>query len=131
MKRKLRILFACVENSFRSQMAEAIANYFFSDKIKAESAGSSPAGKVHPNTIKILDEIGIDTSNLYSKGFKDLKKPQYDYIITMGCKDKCPFYPAKAALEWEFPDIKTGPIEKIRKLRTDIKNKIKELVSAD
>lgn len=126
--KKLKILFACVENSFRSIMSEAIANHFFSDKIDAESAGSKPSGKVHPNTIKVLEELGIDTSSLHSNGFNDVKEKIYDYIITMGCKDACPFYPAKASLEWDLPDIKNGPIEEIRKLTDEIKTRIEDLI---
>ncbi len=126
---KTKILFVCVENSFRSQMAEAIANHFFSDKVIAESAGSSPSGKVHPNAILVLEEIGINTSSLYSKGFNDVKLKKYDYVITMGCKDKCPFYPSKKMIEWELPDIKNNPLPEIKKLRDLIKEKIKNLLS--
>ncbi len=129
MSEKIKILFACVENSFRSQLAEAIANHFFSDKIIAESAGSAPIGKVHPNTLAVLNDMGINTSSLYSKGFNEVKLKNYDYVITMGCKDKCPFYPAKANLEWELPDIKNNPIEDIKKLAEDIKKRINDLLS--
>lgn len=126
--KKIKILFACVENSFRSQIAEGVAKTYFSDYIDAYSAGSKPSGKIHPNAVKVLDEIGYDASKSNSKGFMDLEEQEFDYLITMGCGDVCPFYPAKEDLNWELPDIKNEPVEKIRSLREDIKIRISELI---
>lgn len=127
-KSKIKILYICVENSFRSQMAEALTNHFFSDKAIAESAGSNPIEKVNPNAMQVLSELGIDMSNAKSKGFNDVQLKQYDYVVTMGCKDTCPYYPAKENIEWELPDIKNNPIEDIRNLRDTIKTNIKNLL---
>ncbi|MDD3803383.1 MAG: arsenate reductase ArsC [bacterium] len=126
--KKIKVLFACIENSFRSQIAEGVAKTFFSDYIEAYSAGSKPSGKIHPNAVKVLEEIGYDASNSFSKGFMDLKEQEFDYLITMGCGDVCPFYPAKEDFNWELPDIKNEPIEKIRELRDEIKRRIKDIV---
>jgi protein-tyrosine-phosphatase len=125
---KIKILFACVENSFRSQIAEGVAKTFFSDYIDAYSAGSKPSGKIHPNAVKVLKEIGYDASKSNSKGFLDLDVQEFDYLITMGCGDVCPFYPAKEDVNWELPDIKNEPIEEIRELREDIKKRMCELL---
>jgi len=125
---KIKILYICVENSFRSQMAEALTNFYFTDKAIAESAGSNPIEKVNPNAVQVLSELDIDMSNAKSKGFDDVQLKQYDYVVTMGCKDTCPYYPAKENIEWDLPDIKNNPIEDIRNLRDTIKTNIKNLL---
>ena len=129
--KKLKVLFACVENSFRSQMSEGIARKYFSDRIDAYSAGSKPSGTVHPNAVKVLKEIGIDPSEQYSKGFTDLEETEFDYLVTMGCGEVCPFVPSRKQLNWELPDIKNNPLEDIRELRDLIKDKIEEEILED
>lgn len=129
--KKLRVLFACVENSFRSQMSEGIARKYFGDRIDAYSAGSKPSGKIHPNAVKVLEEIDVDTTSQYSKGFTDLDEDDFDYLVTMGCGEVCPFVPSKKQLNWELPDIKNNPLEDIRKLRNTIKNKIETEILED
>ena len=126
---KLKILYICVENSFRSQMAEALTNYFFSDKAIAESAGSKPIDKVSPNAVAVLSDIGIDISSAKPKGFNEVQLKQYDYVVTMGCKDTCPYYPARENIEWDLPDIKNNPMDDIRALRDTIKDKISKLIN--
>ncbi|MGE3063546.1 MAG: arsenate reductase ArsC [bacterium] len=125
---KIKILFACVENSFRSQIAEGVANTYFSDYIEAYSAGSKPSDKIHQNAVAVLKEIGYDASHKTPKGFMELEEQDYDYLITMGCGDVCPSYPAKEDLNWELPDIKNEHIEKIRELREEIKLRICNLI---
>lgn len=129
--RKIKVLFACVENSFRSQMAEGIARTFYSDKMDAFSAGSKPSGKVHKNALLVLEEINADTSLLSSKGFMELTENEFDYLVTMGCGEVCPFYPSEKHISWDLPDIKNNPIEEIRKLRDLIKNKIESEILGD
>jgi len=127
--KKIKILFACVENSFRSQIAEAIVRKYFSDYIIPYSAGSRPIYHLHENTIKILNEMGLNPAEYHSKGFNELNENEFDFLITMGCDEVCPFYPSKKQLEWELPDIKNESMEKIRILRDRIKNKIeKEII---
>lgn len=126
--KKLKILFACVENSFRSQIAEGVAKTYFSDRIEAFSAGSSPGGHVHPNAVKVLEEIGFDTSQMSSKGFLDLPNTEFDYLVTMGCGETCPYVPSKAQIVWNLPDIKNSPIEEIREMRSTIKQNIENLL---
>ncbi|MCM8792508.1 MAG: Mov34/MPN/PAD-1 family protein [Candidatus Omnitrophica bacterium] len=121
------ILFVCRENSCRSQIAEAIVNNFYWQKFLAYSAGSKPSGKINPLAIEVMKEIGIDISGQKSKGFDQIKGIEFDYVITMGCTDYCPIYPAKQKFEWEISDPEGKPKEFFRQIREEIKNKIKEL----
>ncbi len=128
---KLNILFVCVENSFRSQIAEGISKKYFSDKINPYSAGSKPIGEIHKNAKIILQEIGINPDTQYSKGFSDIPNIEFDYVITMGCNDVCPFHPSKKHIDWNLPDIKNESIDKIRNLAEKIKNLIYNLLLND
>lgn len=130
-KEKIKILFACVENSFRSQIAEGIAKRYFSDYIEAYSAGSKPIQNINPKAKEVLEEIGFDTSSLKPKGFFDLPDIEFDYLITMGCKEVCPIFPSKKSLNWELEDIKDQPIEKVRELRELIKNRIERIIDEE
>ena len=123
-----KILFVCVENSCRSQMAEGFAKALGGLKFEAYSAGSSPAGKINPEAIKVMGEIGIDISTVKSKGFNDLAVKDFDYVITMGCKDICPFVPAKEHIDWQIEDPKGKGEEFFRKARDLIKEKVESLI---
>jgi len=121
------ILFVCIENSCRSQMAEGIANYFENPTLKAYSAGSRPSGKVNPNAIEVMKEINIDIALAHSKGFDSLPTKKFDYVVTLGCKDTCPFVPAQLQIDWQIPDPKEKGTEFFRKVRDMIKEKIHQL----
>jgi len=125
---KIRILFVCVENSCRSQMAEGFANKYGGDKIEAFSAGSKPSGIVNPTAIEVMRKIGIDISKNISKGFETLPYNKYDYVVTMGCKDVCPYFPAKEQIDWQIADPKGKPFEEFKKTRDEIGSKVKELI---
>ncbi len=125
---KPRILFVCIENSCRSQMAEGFAKFYGRDKIEVFSAGSNPSGKVNELAIEVMKEKGIDISEQKSKGFKDLPYTNFDYMVTMGCGDVCPFVPAKQRIEWEIEDPKEKPKEKFKEVRDKIEKKIKEFL---
>jgi len=125
---KPRILFVCIENSCRSQMAEGFARFYGRDKIEVLSAGSNPSGKVNELAIEVMREKGIDISGQKSKGFNDLPYKSFDYVITMGCGDVCPFVPAKERIEWEIEDPKGKSKKKFRELRDKIEEKIKEFL---
>lgn len=122
-----KVLFVCIENSCRSQMAEGLANHFYKDIIEAYSAGSRPSGSVNPGAIEVMKEIGIDISKQSSKGFGELPVKNFDYVITLGCKDVCPIFPAKAFKEWNIPDPKGKPIEFFREVRDRIKEELENL----
>lgn len=131
------VLFVCIQNSCRSQMAEGIVNNLYREKLVAYSAGSKPSGIVNPKAIEVMKEIGIDISAQKSKGFSGVsaegvsasggKDIEFDDVITLGCGDMCPIYPAKQKLDWQIDDPKNKPIEFFRKVRDEIEKKIKEL----
>lgn len=124
---RIKILFACIENSCRSQIAEALVNHFYWQKFIAFSAGSKPSGQVNPLAIEVMKEKGVDIANAKSKGFAEFLDIQFDYVITMGCGDECPVYPAKQKLDWQIPDPKDKSISFFRQVRDEIESKIREL----
>ena len=125
-----KVLFVCVENSSRSQMAEGFARAFGKGVVEAYSAGSKPSGKVNPLTIEVMREAGIDISGNLSKGFNELPVKNFDYVVTLGCQDICPFFPADKHLEWQIDDPKDKNIEFFRKVRDDISCKVSELIKS-
>lgn len=125
---KKKILFLCTNNSCRSQMAEGFAKKLGQGKIEVFSAGSNPSGKVDEMAIRVMKEKGFDISDQKSKGFGDLKEKNFDYVITMGCGDVCPFVPAKQRIEWDLSDPKGKPMEAFREIRDLIERKVKEFI---
>jgi len=125
---KKRILFVCVENSNRSQMAEAFARVHGGDKVEAHSAGSRPSGKVNPRAIQFMAEKGYDLSAHASKAIDEFNGREIDAAVTMGCGDACPLVRAKAREEWDIPDPKNLPDEEFRKVRDLIEEKVKALL---
>lgn len=128
MSNQKRILFVCIENSCRSQIAEAFARIYGNGVVEAFSSGSCPSGSINPNAIEIMYEIGYDLSQHKSKSLTDIPKGEYEYAITMGCGDECPFVVAKHREAWQIPDPKTLPPDEFRKIRNLIENKVKELL---
>jgi len=122
------IIFICIENSCRSQIAEGIVNNLYWQKLNAYSAGSKPSGTLNPQAIAVMKEIGIDISKQKSKGFDQIKDIEFDYAITMGCNDVCPVFLAKNKLNWQIDDPKDKPIEFFRKVRDEIRNKISQFL---
>lgn len=109
-------------------MAEGFAQEIGRDILDAYSAGSRPSGNVNPTAVKVMQEIGIDIFNQKSKGFTDLPVKEFDYVVTLGCQDVCPFVPAKEHLDWQISDPKNKDIEFFRNVRDDIKNKVVKLI---
>jgi protein-tyrosine-phosphatase len=124
-----KVLFVCVENSCRSQIAEGFARELGKEIIEPFSAGSRPSGIVNPDAIAVMREEGIDISKQRSKGFNNLPAGDFDYMITMGCKDTCPFYPAVKFREWQIPDPKGKNMEFFRSIRETIKKEIENLIA--
>jgi len=127
----LRILFVCVENSCRSQIAEAFARIHGGDRIEAYSAGSSPSGKVHPKAIESMRELGYDLTRHASKSLSDVPDVEYDVAVTMGCGDACPMVRAKRREEWNIPDPKAFTPTKFRKIRDQIRKQVEALIKKD
>jgi arsenate reductase len=126
---KLRIVFLCVENANRSQMAEAFARMYGGAEVVAHSAGSKPRGEVNPKAIAAMKELGYDLLTHRSKGLGDLPPGPYDVAVTMGCGDECPAALAKRRIDWEIPDPKTLPTEDFNRVRDLIGGKVKELLA--
>jgi protein-tyrosine-phosphatase len=124
-----RVLFVCVENSCRSQIAEAFSKIHGEGVVEAYSAGSRPSGKVNPRAIEFMRELGYDLSSHSSKSLSDIPEVEFDVAVTMGCGDECPFVRAKEREDWDIPDPKELPPEEFRKVRELIETKVKELIS--
>jgi arsenate reductase (thioredoxin) len=124
-----KVIFVCVENSNRSQMAEAFARIHGARKVEAYSAGSRPSGKVNPKAIEAMKELGYDLTGHRSKSLADFAGLEFDVAVTMGCGDECPFIKANRHEEWQIPDPKEMPPEKFREVRNLIETKVNELLS--
>ena len=118
------LLFVCVENSNRSQMAQAFATIYGKDKVIAYSSGSRPSGKINPKAIAAMQEPSYDLSSHQSKSLDEIPKVQYEYAITMGCGDECPLVDAKNREDWQLPDPGNMESEEFNKVRDDIKDKV-------
>ena len=123
-----RVLFVCVENSCRSQIAEAFSKIHGEGAVEAYSAGSRPSGKVNHKAIEFMRELGYDLSSHSSKSLSDIPDVEFDVAVTMGCGDECPFVRAKEREDWDIPDPKEFPPEEFRKIRDLIETKVKELI---
>jgi arsenate reductase len=125
-----RIIFVCVENSNRSQMAEAFAHIHGGERVDAVSAGSRPSGRVNPKAVASMKEIGYDLASHTSKGLDQYSGQEFDAAVTMGCGDECPLVHAKRRISWEIPDPKELPPESFREIRDLIERKVIELLSS-
>ena len=124
-----RVLFVCVENSNRSQMAEAFARIHGGDAVQAYSAGSRPSGRVNPKAVEAMRELGYDLSRHSSKSLGDIPDVQYDFVATMGCGDECPLIQARRREDWNIPDPKDLSPDEFRKVRDLIEAKVKTALS--
>jgi protein-tyrosine-phosphatase len=125
---KKRVVFVCVENSNRSQIAEAFARMHGGDRIEAYSAGSRPSGKVNPKAIAAMREKGYDLTTHHSKSLNDLPPVDFDAAVTMGCGDECPSLRANHRADWQIPDPKHMPPDQFREVRDLIETKVKTLL---
>src|SRR6186713_1219353 len=112
-----KILFVCVENSNRSQMAEAFARIHGAGKVEASSAGSRPSGRVNPKAIEAMQELGYDLSTHTSKGLDDLGSEEFEVGVTMGCGDQCPRLLARRRIDWQIPDPRDMAPAEFREVR--------------
>jgi arsenate reductase (thioredoxin) len=124
----MRVLFVCVENSGRSQMAEAFARAL---GIEASSAGSKPSGEINPRTTQVMAEKGISLVGQRSKSLDEIPQGEWDYVVTMGCGDACPWVPARRREDWDLPDPKTLDDAGFRAVRDQIEARVRKLVSTD
>lgn len=124
-----KILFVCVENSCRSQMAEAFAKMNHSDTLEAYSSGSKPSGIVNPKAIASMKEIGYDLSVHSSKSLNEIPNIEYDLVVTMGCGDSCPTVRADRREDWQIPDPKNMDEKEFSEVRDLIKERVKDLIA--
>ena len=126
----MSILFVCIENSNRSQMAEAFAKIHGKGRAVGMSAGSKPSGKINEKAIASMKELGYDLSKHASKSVEDFRDAEFDYVVTMGCGDACPFIPAQHRLDWQIPDPRDMNPDKFRKVRDLVERHVKELLGS-
>jgi protein-tyrosine-phosphatase len=125
-----RLLFVCVENANRSQMAQAFARMHGGVTVHAESAGSRPSGVVNPRAIEFMAERGYDLSGHASKSLEQIGDGEWDAVITMGCGDNCPWVPAKRREDWALPDPKHMAPDDYRLVRDEIERRVIALIES-
>jgi arsenate reductase len=131
MSRIKKILFVCIENSNRSQMAQAFAKIHGGEGVEAYSAGSRPSGKINPKAIAAMKELDYDLTTHHSKTLDEVKESApFDAVVTMGCGDACPWMPAKQFVDWQIPDPRDMNSEEFRKVRNLIGNKVRDLLES-
>ncbi|HSQ55414.1 MAG TPA: arsenate reductase ArsC [Gemmata sp.] len=127
-ERKVRVLFVCVENSNRSQMAQGFARMYGGDRVEALSAGSRPSGKVNPKAVAAMAELGCDLSTHTSKSVAEYNGEEIDAAVTMGCGDACPLVKANRRIDWQIPDPRDMEPKEFNAVRDLIGAKVKELL---
>jgi protein-tyrosine-phosphatase len=124
-----RVLFVCVENSNRSQMAEAFARIHGGDAVEALSAGSRPSGVINPKALRFMGELGYDLGSHASKSLDDIDG-EFDAVVTMGCGDACPWVPAKRREDWALADPRDMDDAGYRAVRDDISARVRALLAS-
>jgi protein-tyrosine-phosphatase len=124
-----RLLFVCVENANRSQMAEGFARFHGGHRVEAVSAGSRPAGRINPRAIEAMAELGIDISTQASRSLDEISG-EFDAVVTMGCGDACPWVPARRREDWALRDPAGLSDEAFRAIRDDIRKRVQVLLAS-
>jgi arsenate reductase (thioredoxin) len=126
------VLFVCLHNAGRSQMSQALFERAVAGRHTSESAGSiaEPGGRVHPEVVEVMKELGIDLSDRTPQRLTDDLAARADVLVTMGCGDSCPYFPGKRYIDWDLPDPKGRPIDEVRATRDDIARRVDDLVAA-
>jgi protein-tyrosine-phosphatase len=122
------VLFVCVHNAGRSQMAAALTHALSGGRVHVRSAGSTPASEINPAVVEAMSEIGLDLSQEFPKPLTDEVVQAADVVITMGCGDACPIYPGKRYLDWEVEDPAGKPLETVRHIRDEIRGRVETLL---
>jgi len=122
------VLFVCVHNAGRSQMAAALLDHHAAGRVHVRSAGSEPADRVNPAVVEALAEIGLDVTREFPKPLTDEAVQASDVVITMGCGDACPIYPGKRYLDWQLDDPAGRTLEDVRPIRDEIDRRVRALL---
>jgi len=128
MKEVPEVLFVCVHNAGRSQMAAGLLDRHANGRVHVRSAGTRPADEINPAVVAAMDEIGINLSKEYPKPLTTEVVKAADVVITMGCGDACPIYPGTRYLDWDLPDPAGRSVEEVREIRDEIERRVRELV---
>ncbi len=123
------VLFVCVHNAGRSQMAAALLDHHAQGRVHVRSAGSTPADEINPAVIAVMDEIGVDLSKEFPKPLTTDVVQAADVVVTMGCGDACPVFPGKRYLDWELPDPAGKSLEDVRPIRDDVDRRVQGLLA--
>jgi protein-tyrosine-phosphatase len=129
MDKKASVMFVCVHNAGRSQMAAGYMQHLAGDRVEIRSAGTAPADSINPAVVEAMGEEGIDISQNTPKILTTEDVKDSDYVITMGCGDECPFFPGKTYLDWPLEDPAGQGVESIRPIRDQIRSKIEGLIA--
>lgn len=127
--KKATVLFVCIHNAGRSQMAAGYLKHLAGDRIEVLSAGTTPGSHVNPSAIAVMAEEGIDLSKAVPRVLTDASVKQSDYVITMGCGDTCPYFPGKTYLDWPLEDPAGQGPEAVRPIRDQIRKLVEGLIS--
>ena len=125
---KPKVLFVCVHNAGRSQMAAALLQHHAGGRVIVRSAGSEPADRINPSVAQAMSEVGLDISEEVPKLLETEAVEDADVVITMGCGDACPVFPGKRYLDWELTDPAGLPLEQVRPIRDEIDRRVRELL---
>lgn len=123
------VMFVCVHNAGRSQMAQGFLQHLAGDRIEVRSSGTMPGNQVNPSAVEAMAELGIDISSAKPKVLTNEDVLASDYVITMGCGDACPFYPGKIYLDWALQDPAGKGVEDVRLIRDEIKSLVENLIA--
>jgi arsenate reductase (thioredoxin) len=123
------VLFVCVHNAGRSQMAAALLDHHAGGRVHVRSAGSTPADEINPSVVGAMEELGLDLSKEFPKPLTDEYVQAADVVVTMGCGDACPIYPGKRYLDWELSDPAGKSLEEIRPIRDEIDRRVRSLLA--
>ncbi|MFE1800802.1 arsenate reductase ArsC [Streptomyces sp. NPDC059517] len=123
------VLFVCVHNAGRSQMAAGFLNHLAGDRVEVRSAGSIPGNQVNPAAVEAMNEVGVDISDQKPKILTTEAVQASDYVITMGCGDACPIFPGKRYLDWDLEDPAGKGVESVRPIRDEIRARVEALIA--
>jgi arsenate reductase (thioredoxin) len=123
------VLFLCVHNAGRSQMAAGWLRHIAGESVDVYSGGSRPGSSTNPNAVAAMAEVGIDIASEFPKAWTDAEARAADVIVTMGCGDACPVYPGKRYEDWQLADPAGQPIEVVRAIRDEIETRVRELIA--
>jgi arsenate reductase (thioredoxin) len=124
------VLFVCVHNAARSQMAVAFLERLGGDRVRVLSAGTDPGWRVHPKAVEAMREVGIDLAGRTPRKLEDAEVRVADVVVTMGCGDACPIYPGKRYEDWDLPDPGPLPMDQVRAIRDDIESRVRRLLAS-